>query len=73
MGKGSKFNNILILKLISSYKMAPYFRQFLQSHAEEWINGSKVSDKGMHLEAVSIYLSLISKYDYAEDANSSLE
>jgi hypothetical protein len=72
LSKAAKYNNLLIQKLLSNPRISPYFRDFLKNHAEDWIRNSKITDKGVHLEAVPIYLSLFSKYHYAEgDADSS--
>lgn len=32
--KGSMYNNLLIQKLLSNAKLAPYFRDFLEHHAK---------------------------------------
>jgi hypothetical protein len=64
--KGAKYNNILIQKLLSNSRIAPYFRDFLEYHAEKWIKHSKITDKGIHKKAIPIYLSLFDKYHYAE-------
>lgn len=56
MEKKGKYNNILIQKMLSKPRIAPYFKDFLDNHAAEWINHSKIADKDVHLEAISIYL-----------------
>lgn len=44
-----KYNNILMHKILSNPRICPYFKQFLSTHAADWINASKINDKQIHL------------------------
>jgi hypothetical protein len=61
-----KYNNILMHKILSNQRICPYFKHFLSSHAADWINSSKISDKQIHIEAIEIYSKLLNNLAYAE-------
>ena len=62
----NKYNNILIHRLLSSPRVCIYFKDFLENHAENWINSSKITDKQVHIEAIRIYHKLVDDLAYAE-------
>lgn len=55
----NKYNNVLIQRLLSSPRVCVFFKRFLEGHAAEWINSSKISDKQIHIEAIRIYHKLV--------------
>jgi hypothetical protein len=61
----SKYNNILIHRLLSNPRVGLYFKEFLLNHAADWINSSKITDKDIHLEAIQIYCKLLEDLSYA--------
>ena len=70
----NKYNNILIQKLLSNGRIVPFFKEFLTNHAADWIEGSKIADKEVHVEAIRIYTNLINSLTYVEqDPNPSDE
>ena len=43
------FNNITVKKIMQNALLIPFFKEFLENHAENWINNSKITDKRVHL------------------------
>ena len=54
----NKYNNRLIKKMIANEILRDLFRIFLEKEAVNWINQSRISDKHLHEEAISVYLNL---------------
>jgi hypothetical protein len=52
VGDRKTYNNMLIWKVISSKNCKDLFRQFLDEHAKEWIEQSKITDKDVHYQAI---------------------
>lgn len=61
------FNNITVKKIMQNALLIPFFKEFLENHAENWINNSKIADKRVHLEAIQLYLELLGKLSYADE------
>lgn len=53
-----KFNNNFIQRIIDDEELEYYFKDFLENHAQDWINNSKIRNKGIHLEAINVFLNL---------------
>ena len=53
-----KYNNKQIKKMIAHESLRDLFRMFLEKEAKNWISQSKITDKALHEEAISIYLNL---------------
>ena len=53
-------------RILSNPRIGYFFDFFLKEHAEDWIRSSKISDKEVHLEAITIYSNLLNKIVYAE-------
>ena len=47
------------------------FRLFLEKEAKNWINESKINNKAMHEEAISIYLNLFESMNLVDRGFSS--
>lgn len=60
-----KYNNITMKKMMQNPRVVPFFKEFLQNYAEQWINNSKIADKEVHLEAIKIYLNFLEGIAYA--------
>lgn len=61
IGDRKYYNNPIILKIISSNLCKEFFKMFLEEHAKEWIEKSKMDNKKVHLDAIKIYLRLYEK------------
>ena len=54
----TKYNNHLVTLIIDDQALRYYFRDFLTESAPEWIQHSKLKNKEIHEEAISVYLRL---------------
>lgn len=45
--------------MVRNPRISAYFKLFLEGHATEWINTSKITDKETHIEAIQIYYKLL--------------
>ena len=66
-----KYNNKLIKKIIGNEILRDLFRMFLEREAKNWISESRVNDKTLHEEAISIYLNLFESMHLEEKGYSS--
>lgn len=58
MTKNGRFNNNLIINISKNTLLRRAFLGFCQSNAEDFINKSKIHDKGSHYEAIKKYENL---------------
>jgi hypothetical protein len=49
LAETENYNNRLIVKIVSDQELKSTFREFLERRAHEWIKGSKIVDKNIHL------------------------
>ena len=49
LAETENYNNRLIVKIVSDQELKSTFREFLERRAQEWIKGSKIVDKNIHL------------------------
>jgi len=63
-------NNMLIHKILANESIVPFFRDFLNNHAEEWISHSKVVNKQVYMDTARMYGGLINSLEYVEDGSS---
>ncbi len=61
-----KYNNITMKRMMQNPRVVPFFKEFLQNYAGQWINNSKIADKEVHLEAIQIYLNFLEGIGFAE-------
>jgi hypothetical protein len=65
-GHKNYYNNNVIWKIISSNICKEHFKVFLEGHARNWIENSKMEYKDVHLEAIDIYMKLYEKMAFLE-------
>jgi hypothetical protein len=52
-------------RILSNPQIGYFFDNFLKENAEEWIRSSKITDKEVHIEAITIYSNLLNRIIYA--------
>ena len=57
--------------MIANEVLRDLFRLFLEKEAKNWINESKITDKGAHEEAISVYLNLFESMNLVDRGYSS--
>ncbi len=55
-----KYNNSFIQRIVDDPDLEGYFADFLNNHARDWIEKSKIRDKEVHFEAIEVFKRLSS-------------